>query len=196
MQCRHSYGVAFARDEKGNIQLGDAVPYAHNSPELDSLLSSGEWSYPEAETPAESADYIQVAAVRNLMEATKSGINTMALTDTEALKVKEVYPEWKAGIEAKAGERYQYAGLLYKCRQAHTTQAGWEPSIDTAALYEEINETHAGTADDPIPYNNNMALEAGKYYVQGGATYRCTRSTEIPVYAALKDLVGIYVEAL
>ena len=70
------------------------------------------------------------------------------------------------------------------------------PSIYTASLYTEINETQAGTLDDPIPYNNNMALEAGKYYVQGGATYRCTRSTEIPVYADLKDLVGIYVEAL
>jgi hypothetical protein len=38
------------------------------------------------------------------------------------------------------------------------------PSIDTAALYEEIVEDHAGTKEDPIPYNNNMELKLGKYY--------------------------------
>lgn len=188
------FNLIAPRDEEGNIELGDATVYAHNSAELNDLLSSEEWSYSDAEAPTESADYIQVAAVKNLMAVTKSGINTMALTDAEALKVKDVYPEWKAGIKVNEGERYQYDGLLYKCRKAHTTQAGWEPSIDTASMWEEVSETHSGTQDDPIPYNNNMALEEGKYYVQNGLTYKCTRSTEVPVYANLKDLVGIYVE--
>ena len=40
-----------------------------------------------------------------------------------------------------------------------------------------------------------MELEEGKYYSQDGVTYLCTRDTGIPVYNALKDLVGIYVEA-
>lgn len=38
-------------------------------------------------------------------------------------------------------------------------------AISTAALYEEINESAAGTLEDPIPYNN-MELEEGKYYSQ------------------------------
>lgn len=70
------------------------------------------------------------------------------------------------------------------------------PSIDTAALYEEINDTHAGTLEDPIPYNNNMALEEGKYYSQDGVTYLCTRSTGQAVYNNLSQLVGIYVEVV
>lgn len=70
------------------------------------------------------------------------------------------------------------------------------PSIHTAALYEEINETHAGTLEDPIPYNNNMALEEGKYYSQDGVTYLCTNSTGQAVYNNLSDLVGIYVEVM
>ena len=46
---------------------------------------------------------------------------------------------------------------------------------------------------DPIPYNGNMALEAGKYYSQSGAVYLCTRDTVNPVYSGLADLVGLYV---
>ena len=63
-----------------------------------------------------------------------------------------------------------------------------------ASLWTEINETHAGTVDDPIPYSGNMALENGKYYSQGGVTYRCTRDTGNPVYNDLAELVGLYVE--
>jgi hypothetical protein len=39
-----------------------------------------------------------------------------------------------------------------------------------------------------------MALEAGKYYIQDGVIYRCIRDTVNPVYAALRDLIGHYVE--
>lgn len=35
-----------------------------------------------------------------------------------------------------------------------------------------------------------------KYYSQGGVTYLCSRDTGNPVYHALRDLVGIYVEPL
>ena len=56
-----------------------------------------------------------------------------------------------------------------------------------------IDETHAGTQEDPIPYSGNMELENGKYYSQDGVIYLCNRDTEIPVYQELKDLVGLYV---
>ena len=39
-------------------------------------------------------------------------------------------------------------------------------------------------------------MESGKYYSQGGAVYLCTRDTVNPVYSALADLVGLYVEKL
>ena len=66
--------------------------------------------------------------------------------------------------------------------------------MGTESLYERIDETHAGTIDDPIPYEGNMALTAGLYYSQGGVIYLCTRDTVNPVYNALADLVGLYVE--
>ena len=58
----------------------------------------------------------------------------------------------------------------------------------------EIDEEHDGDIYDPIPYEGNMALENGKYYTQCCATYLCNRDTGNPVYNALAELVGLYVE--
>lgn len=123
-------------------------------------------------------------------------VNTMSLTDNDALSVKSVYPEWETliGKEVKQGDKMQCDGRLWKVLQQHTVQEQWRPGTGTESLYTEIVETASGTADDPIPYNNNMELEQGKYYIQDGITYLCTRNTEIPVYQPLVDLVGIYVE--
>ena len=135
----------------------------------------------------------RMADIANLLMLT---VNTMSLTDNDALSVKSVYPEWETliGKEVKQGDKMQCDGRLWKVLQQHTVQEQWRPGTGTESLYTEIVETASGTADDPIPYNNNMELEQGKYYIQDGITYLCTRNTEIPVYQPLADLVGIYVE--
>lgn len=118
-----------------------------------------------------------------------------SLDDATAIRVKEFYPAWAAGLVCAMGLRYRHGGKLYKCRQSHTAQAGWEPgAAGTQSLFEEVNETHAGTEADPIPYNGNMALENGKYYVQDYVIYLCNRDTINPVYNTLSELVGLYVE--
>ena len=53
-----------------------------------------------------------------------------------------------------------------------------------------------GDKYDPIPYSGNMELGAGKYYTQDGVLYKCTTGTGQPVYHALAELVGIYVEVV
>lgn len=125
-------------------------------------------------------------------------VNTMSLTDNEALSVKSIYPEWETliGKEAKQGDKMQCDGKLWKVLQEHTVQEQWKPGTGTESLYTEIVESAAGTVDDPIPYDNNMELEQGKYYSQDGEVYLCTRGTGIPVYNQLADLVGIYVELI
>lgn len=118
-----------------------------------------------------------------------------SLQGIEALEAVTLYPEWAAGVDYPAGYKVQRGGKLWRCKDpGHTSQAGWEPSINTASLWEEICETHDGTQYDPIPYDGNMALTAGLYYTQGGVTYLCNRSTCQPVYNALSELVGLYVE--
>lgn len=124
-------------------------------------------------------------------------INTMSLADEQALQFKNIYPKWETFINKQLEQGYKvlYQDKLYKVKQTiSTVLENQPPSIDTAALYEEINESNAGTLEDPIPYNNNMELFDGKYYSQNGITYKCTRNTEQAVYQNLSDLVGIYVE--
>lgn len=118
-----------------------------------------------------------------------------SLDDNTALTVKTLYPEWETDTAYTTGYKAQRGGKLWRCLQAHTAQTGWEPE-NAASLWEAINETHSGTADDPIPYDGNMALTAGLYYVQDYVVYLCSRDTVNPVYNALSELVGIYVEVV
>ena len=124
----------------------------------------------------------------------KQQINILNVDDNTALRMTTFYPEWAENIEYTTGYKAQRSGRLWRCLQAHTSQAGWEPSTATASIWEEICESHSGTLEDPIPYNGNMALESGKYYSQDSKIYRCTRDTGNPVYNALSELVGLYVE--
>ena len=120
-------------------------------------------------------------------------INSITIEDETALRMVEFYPEWATDTAYTAGYKVQRGGKLWRCKQAHTAIATWEPE-NAASLWEVINETHDGTKYDPIPYDGNMELEAGKYYIQGGVTYLCNRSTGQPVYNTLSELVGLYVE--
>ena len=123
----------------------------------------------------------------------KQQINTLEVDDQTACRMREFYPEWAAGQAYAAGYKVQRSGKLWRCLQAHTAQAGWEPE-NAPALWTEICETHDGSLYDPIPYDGNMALVSGKYYSQNGVVYLCSRDTVNPVYNPLSELVGLYVE--
>lgn len=124
---------------------------------------------------------------------------SQSLGDSDALVVKAIYPTWEelleiGSVESDAGYKFTYNGDLYKCINPNPTfQANWVPGVGTESLYTRIDETHAGTADDPIPYEGNMELTEGLYYSQNGKTYICTRDTGAPVHHALAELVGLYV---
>lgn len=122
----------------------------------------------------------------------RAQINTLTVDDNTALRMVEFYPEWATDTAYTAGYKVQRGGKLWRCKQAHTAIATWEPE-NAASLWEVINETHDGTKYDPIPYDGNMELEAGKYYSQSAKTYLCNRDTGNPVYHALAELVGMYV---
>ena len=118
--------------------------------------------------------------------------SVQSLPDVTAAEMVSFYPAWAAGMAYPAGVKLKYGGKLYEVLQAHTSQADWKPDV-VASLYTEVNETNAGTADDPIPYNGNMRLTEGKYYSQYGVVYLCVRDTGIPVYGELSAL-GAFVE--
>ena len=118
-----------------------------------------------------------------------------SLIDADAVKCPELYNEWKPGIEYAEGYKLRRNNRTCVVAQAHTSQDGWEPE-NVPALFYFIDETHMGTMEDPIPYDGNMELFADMFYVQNGVTYKCIRSSGTPLYHALADLVGTYVEVI
>ena len=119
------------------------------------------------------------------------------LDDETALSVKNLYPSFDEiiGQKVKQGFRFRYEDKLYKVIQPELViESHRTPGEGTESLYTEICESHVGTVDDPIPYNGNMELENGKYYVQDDVIYLCTRDSGTAMYHNLSDLVGQYVE--
>lgn len=93
----------------------------------------------------------------------------VTLDDETALTGVELFPMWAIGRAYATGDRVQYGGTLYKCLQAHTSQADWAPDA-TPALWvvvsiedypEWVQPTGAHDAyntGDKVSYN-------GKHYV-------------------------------
>lgn len=149
----------------------------------------GVMMYKQETLPEAQSQMVQAAVLVAQMQAQE-------LDDAQALTVKAIYPQWQEiiGQTVKLGYKFLHNDVLYKTIQDNLLiQDQWIPGKGTESLYAVINETNAGTQEDPIPYAGNMALENGKYYSQDGVIYLCNRDTEIPVYQDLKELVGLYV---
>ena len=126
-------------------------------------------------------------------------INTLNVDDNTALRMKQFYPTFESlvGQTVKKGYKFTYGGKLWSVVQPELTiQSHYAPGAGMESLYTEVVETHDGTLDDPIPYDGNMVLTAGKYYTQNDIIYLCTRDTGNPVYHPMAELVGLYVKEI
>lgn len=118
----------------------------------------------------------RAARLRPVIEAAAT-----SLPDGEAAAAVELFPKWEYPHDYVVGDRVNdiSTNKLYKCVQAHTSQALWEPAA-TPALWVVIDIAHAGTQADPIPASRGMEYEYGKYYLdsEDGKTYLCERTGE------------------
>ena len=137
---------------------------------------------------------MQEASLQTMMIESARTSFLAELDDTQAAKLTLCYDPWKTDTAYKVGDRVLCDGKLWKCRQAHTSQENWKPSINTASLWEVINVENAGTLEDPIPYDQTMTVFNGKYYLEEGIIYKCIRDSGQPLYATCASLVGNYFE--
>lgn len=144
---------------------------------------------------------VQEANLQTMMFASMRTSFLMDLPNEQAATVPLCYPKWEEYIgkalpkEDDQGRvnRVQYGGKLWQVRQdINIVLENQPPGISTAALYEVIDVTHAGTLEDPIPYDQTMKVYNGKYYIEDGIIYLCTRDSGNPLYASCASLVPHY----
>ena len=126
---------------------------------------------------------------------------SQSLEDAVALTAVELFPKWqdlvKKSVKVTKGFRFQYEDKLYRTEQAeYTFVAHYIPGVGTESLFSVVDEQHAGTKTDPIPYEPTMEIYNGMYYTQNGVLYLCFRDSGQPLYHDLAALVGIYVEVV
>lgn len=145
----------------------------------------------------EPVTYARAVELRPIIERA-----AVSLSDGEAASVPELITAWAYPVAYAEGDRRSYGGKVYKCRQAHTSQADWTPD-KTPNLWAVIDAEHAGTQADPIPAARGMEYEYGKYYLDGedGKVYLCERTGEaaggkIVLQYLPHELVGNYFKAV
>lgn len=127
---------------------------------------------------------------------------SQSLDDAVALTAVELFPNWKElvkeGRTVQKDFRFQHEGKLYRTEQPeYTFVETYVPgAAGTESLFSKVDETHAGTIDDPIPYEKNMEIYDGLYYSQDDVIYLCIRDSGQPLYHDLSALIGIYVEVV
>lgn len=166
--------------------------------ELEAIGSALGYGKDEFGTMIEKARTERIAAdpQAQLMEAMRGQMSERTDVDDEkALMLPNMFHTFsylcKRGKEIKAGTVLRHGNRLWRAVQAHTPLSIYPPSIDTASLYTKVNKSHAGTLEDPIPYEQNMAFEKGRYYSQYGVVYLCILTTVNGYPNDLKDLPTI-----
>ena len=138
-----------------------------------------------------------LAQVDTLMAGISERINDTPMTAAQSLKNRKYYPQWEdiIGKQVDTGFRFNEGETMYEVLQPHTLSEEWVPGKGTESLYKVVQEEHKGTKDDPIPWQLNMELYNGKYYIDKDVLYLCIRDSGMGLSFALADLVsGGYVE--
>ncbi len=100
-----------------------------------------------------------------------------SLPDEDALEAVELFPAWQTGISYAVGVRIRYGGKLYRCEQAHTSQADWTPPA-VPALWTEV----ANPGEIPVWRQPTGAQDA---YMSGDKVHYPTKDD--PVYESTMD---------
>ena len=112
----------------------------------------------------------------------------VTLDDETALTGVELFPAWVVGKAYVVGDRVQHGGTLYKCVQAHTSQADWTPNA-TPALWKTVSVDEYPEWVQPAGAHD--AYNIGDKVTYNGQRYVCTSNAN--VYAP--DVYGWQLEA-
>ena len=142
---------------------------------VDTVSAKADTAQASAEQAQTAAETAQQAANPQVVTFARMAVPEMAasITDEQAITISTLWPEWSAdGVQYKVDDVVNHADHLYRCEQAHASQADWTPDaapslwsqIDIAGdgvdvwtqptgahnAYNTGDRVHYPTADDPI----------------------------------------------
>lgn len=107
-----------------------------------------------------------LAALEAVAElAVKPALDTLADPD----KAVALFPEWAEGEEVALDDVRAFDGVLWRVRQAHTTQSDWTPP-QVPALWLRVKQ------DGSNEWAAGISVTAGEEYTYQGVTYRVVQS--------------------
>lgn len=120
-------------------------------------------------------------------------INSLAVDDSTALRMREFYPVWEAGQDYPEDFKVQYGGTLYKVLTAHASQDDWTPTAAPSLFakvlipdenvipeWEQPDSTNAYAKGDKVTHNGKTWIsDVDNNVWEPGATGTETLWTEV-----------------
>lgn len=109
----------------------------------------------------------------------------LSLSDEDALEAVDLFPRWDGthGTYTK-DDKVKFEGILYKCLQTHTSQAGWTPiaapslwakvlipDANVIPEWEQPDSTNAYMRGDKVMFNGQVYESAIDNNVWSPAVY-------------------------
>lgn len=106
-------------------------------------------------------------------------IQAQNLTDSQALGVQAIYPEWSGDSVAYSKDyKAQKDGVLYKCVQAHTSQSDWAPP-DAPSLFAKVLIPDTDTIPEWEQPGSTNPYAKGDKVMHNGKTWQSTTDNNV-----------------
>lgn len=121
------------------------------------------------------------------------------ITDTQALQMPDLFPVWEdllaAGNKLDQNTVLRDGDTLYRVVQAGgVTPLESQPPHGEGmlAVYRPIDQEHAGTLEDPIPWVYGMDCHAGTYFSYNGHIYQVAEGGDMIPCVWPPDTAGLW----
>ena len=102
----------------------------------------------------------------------------ISLSDEDALEAVNLFESWHSGEPYAKDQRVNFEGTLYKCLQAHTSQAGWTPTA-APSLWAKVLIPDENVIPEWEQPDSTNAYQIGDKVMFNGKVYESTIANNI-----------------
>lgn len=147
----------------------------------------------------EAADKTEAMNAQAQIAAMAFCATATTITDAQALQMPDLFPVWEdllaAGNKLAENTVLRDGDTLYRVVQAGgvTPLESQPPHAEgMLAVYRPIDESHAGTLEDPIPWVYGMDCHAGTYFSYNGHVYQVAEGGDMVPCVWPPDTAGLW----